>query len=212
MRLMRHGLVGRLPRPANGDHARGAATMLQSAVVPTAAAPQSETMFVHSERWHNDQLGRSENFRSFRCVFRLLRAMCVDGTISIALVAQIVKTVQLTPADFRASTQTRHQNTAIRVEHRFEQRHHRYFTAHRGEGRDGRSRSNQRRFQCVFGKQPSRFATLVGGRPLSSFDRSRAPMPFQLALLLIHVHIVRCTTVRLRGKRNMGYGWGTMEG
>ena len=97
MRLMRHGLVGRLPRPANGDHARGAATMLQSAVVPTAAAPQSETMFVHSERWHNDQLGRSENFRSFRCVFRLLRAMCVDGTISIALVAQIVKTVQLTP-------------------------------------------------------------------------------------------------------------------
>ena len=46
----------------------------------------------------------------------------------------------------------------------------------------------------------------------SSFDRSRAPMPFQLALLLIHVHIVRCTTVRLRGKRNMGYGWGTMEG
>ena len=92
MRLMRHGLVGRLPRPANGDHARGAATMLQSAVVPTAAAPQSETMFVHSERWHNDQLGRSENFRSFRCVFRLLRAMCVDGTISIALVAQIVKT------------------------------------------------------------------------------------------------------------------------
>lgn len=39
MRLMRHGLVGRLPRPANGDHARGAATMLQSAVVPTAAAP-----------------------------------------------------------------------------------------------------------------------------------------------------------------------------
>lgn len=78
MRLMRHGLVGRLPRPANGDHARGAATMLQSAVVPTAAAPQSETMFVHSERWHNDQLGRSENFRSFRCVFRLLRAMCVD--------------------------------------------------------------------------------------------------------------------------------------
>ena len=84
MRLMRHGLVGRLPRPANGDHARGAATMLQSAVVPTAAAPQSETMFVHSERWHNDQLGRSENFRSFRCVFRLLRAMCVDGTISIA--------------------------------------------------------------------------------------------------------------------------------
>lgn len=66
-------------------------------------------MFVHSERWHNDQLGRSENFRSFRCVFRLLRAMCVDGTISIALVAQIVKTVQLTPADFHASTQTRHQ-------------------------------------------------------------------------------------------------------
>lgn len=76
MRLMRHGLVGRLPRPANGDHARGAATMLQSAVVPTAAAPQSETMFVHSERWHNDQLGRSENFRSFRCVFRL-RGRCV---------------------------------------------------------------------------------------------------------------------------------------
>lgn len=34
----------------------------------------------------------------------------------------------------------------------------------------------------------------------------------ELALLLIHVHIVRCTTVRLRGKRNMGYGWGTMEG
>ena len=68
---------------------------------------------------------------------RLLRAMCVDGTISIALVAQIVKTVQLTPADFHASTQTRHQNTAIRVERRFEQRHHRYFTAHRGEGRDG---------------------------------------------------------------------------
>ena len=106
MRLMRHGLVGRLPRPANGDHARGAATMLQSAVVPTAAAPQSETMFVHSERWHNDQLGRSENFRSFRCVFRLLRAMCVDGTISIALVAQIVKTVQLTPAP-RRGTKTR---------------------------------------------------------------------------------------------------------
>ena len=51
--------------------------------------------------------------------------------------AEKAKTVQLTPADFHASTQTRHQNTAIRVEHRFEQRHHRYFTAHRGEGRDG---------------------------------------------------------------------------
>ena len=107
MRLMRHGLVGRLPRPANGDHARGAATMLQSAVVPTAAAPQSETMFVHSERWRNDQLGRSENFRSFRCVFRLLRAMCVDGTISIALVAQIVSLQPTSMPAPRRGTKTR---------------------------------------------------------------------------------------------------------
>ena len=166
MRLMRHGLVGRLPRPANGDHARGAATMLQSAVVPTAAAPQSETMFVHSERWHNDQLGRSENFRSFRCVFRLLRAMCVDGTISIALVAQIVKTVQLTPADFHASTQTRHQNTAIRVEHRFEQRHHRYFTAHRAKAATvDRGRISDASNACSASSVPLRDA----GRRTSAF-------------------------------------------
>lgn len=211
MRLMRHGLVGRLPRPANGDHARGAATMLQSAVVPTAAAPQSETMFVHSERWHNDQLGRSENFRSFRCVFRLLRAMCVDGTISIALVAQIVKTVQLTPADFmpapRRGTKTRQSvsniassNGIIDISLPIERRPRRSIAVES-------TTLPMRVWQAA-----SRFATLVGGRPLSSFDRSRAPMPFQLALLLIHVHIVRCTTVRLRGKRNMGYGWGTMEG
>ena len=211
MRLMRHGLVGRLPRPANGDHARGAATMLQSAVVPTAAAPQSETMFVHSERWHNDQLGRSENFRSFRCVFRLLRAMCVDGTISIALVAQIVKTVQLTPADFHASTQTRHQtrqsvsnvassNGIIDISLPIERRPRRLIAVES-------TTLPMRVRQAVV---PLRAAGR--GRPLSSFDRSRAPMPFQLALLLIHVHIVRCTTVRLRGKRNMGYGWGTMEG
>ena len=211
MRLMRHGLVGRLPRPANGDHARGAATMLQSAVVPTAAAPNRKPCsstanagtMISSAEVRTSAPSAAFSGSCGRCVLMEPSALRWSRRSSRPF-SSLQPTSMPAP---RRGTKTRQpvsniasSNGIIDISLPIERRPRRSIAVES-------TTLPMRVRQAVV---PLRAAGR--GRPLSSFDRSRAPMPFQLALLLIHVHIVRCTTVRLRGKRNMGYGWGTMEG
>ena len=211
MRLMRHGLVGRLPRPANGDHARGAATMLQSAVVPTPPRPNRKpcsstanagTMISSAEVRTS---GPSAAFSGScgRCVLMEPSALRWSRRSSRPF-SSLQPTSMPAP---RRGTKTRQSasniassNGIIDISLPIERRPRRSIAV---ESATLPMRVRQ---------AASRFATLVGGRPLSSFNRSRAPLPFQLALLLIHVHIVRCTRFDCVGNGTWGMGGAQWKG
>ena len=211
MRLMRHGLVGRLPRPANAttravllrcSKARSYQPPPRPNRKPCSSTANAGTMISSAEVRTS---GPSAAFSGScgRCVLMEPSALRWSRRSSRPF-SSLQPTSMPAP---RRGTKTRQSvsniassNGIIDISLPIEAK---AATVDRG-------RINDASNACSASSRP---ASRRWSRTSAFVVRSQPrAMPFQLALLLIHVHIVRCTTVRLRGKRNMGYGWGTMEG
>lgn len=130
MRLMRHRLVGRLPRPADRHHARADRTVFKRPVVPSSAAPQTESRMIDGKSGNYDQPSVSQRFGPAYAVAGFRRTMCVGGPVAVGLIAQIVDAVKLAPTNIHAFSKPWNEYATVRIEKRLQHRCHRHFTAH----------------------------------------------------------------------------------
>ncbi len=113
VRLMRHWLVGRLPRPADRHHARSDCTVFKRPVVPSSAAPQTESLMIDGKSGNDDQSSVFQRFGPTCAVAGFLRTMRVDGAVAVGLIVQIVDAVKLAPTNIRAFSKPWNEYAAV---------------------------------------------------------------------------------------------------
>lgn len=113
VRLMRHRLVGQLPEPADRHHARADRTVFKCPVVPSSAAPQTESRMIDGKSRNYDQPSVSQRFGPAYAVAGFLRTMRVDGAVAVGLIVQIVDAVKLAPTNIRAFSKPWNEYAAV---------------------------------------------------------------------------------------------------
>lgn len=130
VRFMWHRLVGRLPRPADRYHARADRTVFKRPVVPSSAAPQTESLMIDGKSGNYDQPSVFQRFGPAYAVAGFRWTMRVGGAVAVGLIAQIVDAVKLAPTNIHAFSKPWNEYATVRIEKRLQHRCHRHFTAH----------------------------------------------------------------------------------